>query len=173
MRRSSVAVVESATQLLNVAEWAYATGEAYDIRVLLLPPRAAPTMRQMNRVVEFIDDLGLEIHRLTVRSRTPQALVGGARAATALAGAERLILGDPFSRFVQTLLPLTESQDVVVVDDGTATWEFARCIDAGKPLLRWGVPLRGTERRAQRATRFFAPSPTRPLTVFSCLNDAA
>jgi hypothetical protein len=62
---------------------------------------------------------------------------------------------------------------VVVVDDGTATWEFARCVDAGRPLVRWGVPLAGAERRASRATRFYSPSPSRRITVFSCLNDAA
>jgi hypothetical protein len=33
--------------------------------------------------------------------------------------------------------------------------------------------LRRAERRATRATRFFAPGPRRRLTVFSCLNDAA
>jgi len=173
MKRSSIAVVESATQLLNVAEWAHATGEAGEIRVLVLPPRDAHTVRQVSRVTDFVLDLGLEIHRLPVRTRTPAAVLGSARVASALATADRLIVGDPFSRFVQTLLPLAEPRDVVVVDDGTATWEFARCIDAGKPLVRWGMPLRGPERRARRATRFFAPSPNRQLTVFSCLNDAA
>ena len=173
VKRSTVAVVESATQLLNVAEWAYVTNEAFDMKVLVLPPRDAHTVRQLNRVADFIDGLGLELHQHTVRSRTPGAVVGAAQVARALAGAERLIVGDPFSRMLQTLLPLAEPRDVVVVDDGTATWEFARCVNAGKPLVRWGVPLRGAERWASRATRFFSPSPTRQLTVFSCLNDAA
>ena len=173
LRRSSVAVVESATQLLNVAEWAHATSEGFDMTVLVLPPRDAHSVRQLNRVADFIDGLGLELHQYGVRNRTPGAAVGAAQVARALAGAERLIVGDPFSRLLQTLLPLAEPSDVVVVDDGTATWEFARCVNAGKPLVRWGIPLRGPERRAARATRFFSPSPSRQLTVFSCLNDAA
>ncbi len=173
MRRSTVAVVESATQLLNVAEWAHATGEGFDMKVLVLPPRDSHTVRQLSRVADFIDGLGLELHLYGVRNRTPGALVGAAQVAFALSGAERLIVGDPFSRLLQSLLPLADASDVVVVDDGTATWEFARCVNAGKPLVRWGVPLRGAERRASGATRFFSPSPRRHLTVFSCLNDAA
>src|SRR5581483_6258509 len=106
----------------------------------------------LGRGADFVAELGLEIQRLPVRTRTPAAVVGSARVAQALAAADRLIVGDPFSRFVQTLLPLAQPRDVVVVDDGTATWEFARCVDAGKPLVRWGMPLRGPERRAGRAT---------------------
>jgi len=126
LRRSSVAVVESATQLLNVAEWAHATSEGFDMTVLVLPPRDAHSVRQLNRVADFIDGLGLELHQYGVRNRTPGAAVGAAQVARALAGAERLIVGDPFSRLLQTLLPLAEPSDVVVVDAGTATWEFAR-----------------------------------------------
>ena len=173
IKRSTVAIVESATQLLNVAEWAHATKEAFDMKVLVLSPRDAHTVRQINRVADLIDGLGLEIHQYGVRSRTPGAVVGAGRVALALSAADRLIVGDPFSRMLQTLLPLTDPSGVVVVDDGTATWEFARCVNAGKPLVRWGVPLRGAERRAHRATRFFSPSPYRQLTVFSCLNDSA
>jgi hypothetical protein len=173
VRKSSLALAESATQLLNVAEWAFVNGEAHDMAVLVLAPKDAQTVRQMNRVADLISDLGLDLRILPVRTRTPAAAAGIATVMAGMAGADRLIVGDPFSRFVQTLLPMTDSRDVVVVDDGTATWEFAKCIDAGNPLVRWGVPLSGAERRATRATRFFSPSPTRQVTVFSCLNDAA
>jgi len=59
----------------------------------------------------------------------------------------------------------------VVVDDGTATWEFVACLDAGKPLVRWNVPLERAEPRSHRATRFYSARHRR-LTVFSCLCDA-
>ena len=36
MRKSTLALVESATQLLNVAEWAHATREADDMTVVVL-----------------------------------------------------------------------------------------------------------------------------------------
>jgi hypothetical protein len=172
MRKSALAIVESATQLLNVAEWAYASGEADDMTVSVLPPRDGHTVRQLNRVRELIADLGLDVRIHPVRTRTPAAARGVARLLGMMSRADRLIVGDPFSRFIQTLLPAATASDVVVVDDGTATWEFAKCIDAGEPLVRWGVPLAGVERRATRAGRFYSPSPTRQLTVFSCLNDA-
>jgi hypothetical protein len=173
VKRSSLALVESATQLLNVAEWAYVNGDAIDTTVLVLAPEDPRTVRQINRVRDLVADLGLELHVLGVRRRRPGALIAAGRALTAVACADRLIVGDPFSRYVQTLLPATDARDVVVVDDGTATWEFAKCIDAGKPLVRWGTPISGPERRATRAGRFYSPSVDRALTVFSCLNDAA
>ena len=173
MRRSSLALVESATQLLNVAEWAYASGEADDVTVCVLPPRDAHTVRQMARVAELVSGLGLELATYPVRSRTPAAALATARVLHAMSRTRRLIVGDPFSRYIQTLLPSVSAPQIVVVDDGTATWEFAKCIDAGAPLVRWEVPLAGAERRATRAGRSFSPSPTRELTVFTCLNDAA
>lgn len=173
MRRSSVALVESATQLLNVAEWAYASGEADDVSVCILPPRDKHTIRQMARVADLVGDLGLELHTYPVRTRTPAAVTGTARVLRAMSRAGRLIVGDPFSRYIQTLLPSITAPQVVVVDDGTATWEFAKCINAGAPLVRWEVPLAGAERRATRAGRLYSPSPTRELTVFTCLDDAA
>ncbi len=173
MRRSSLALVESATQLLNVAEWAYASGEADDVAVCVLPPRDKHTVRQMARVTDLVGDLGLAVTFHPVRTRTPAALTGTARVLNAMSRARRLIVGDPFSRYIQTLLPAISAPQIVVVDDGTATWEFAQCLDAGAPLVRWEVPLAGAERRAARATRLYSPSPTRELTVFTCLNDAA
>ena len=41
-----------------------------------------------------------------------------------LTKATRLVVGDPFSRFVQAVLALADVAEVVVVDDGTATISF-------------------------------------------------
>jgi hypothetical protein len=169
---STLALVESATQLLNVAEWAHARGEADGLRVAVLAPRHEHTVRQIARVAEQVAGLGLDVRNYPVRTRGLGVLSAGLRVMREMTRAQRLVVGDPFSRFIQTLLPLAQADDVVIVDDGTATWEFARCIDAAKPLVRWGVPLSGPETRAARAGRLLSPSVTRELTVFSCLAEA-
>ena len=63
----------------------------------------------------------------------------------------------------------------MVVDDGTATWEFADCIAAGRPLERWRVAGTSASRgkRATRATTRFTPSPQCSLIVFTCLPSGA
>jgi hypothetical protein len=172
MNRSTLALVESPTQLLNVAEWAYASGEAADVAIAVLAPKDAHTRQQLRRVGELIRPLALAPIVYPVRTRSAGALTGTSRLTVRVARARRLVLGDPFSRFIQTLLPASRASEIVVVDDGTATWEFTRCVNAGRPLVRWGVPVVGAERRAARATRLLSPSAERELTVFSCLNDA-
>jgi hypothetical protein len=172
MTPRTVALVESATQLLNVFEWAYSSGETDGLRILVLAPRDRHTVRQIARVADLAAGLGAEIGCYPVRTPTPGAIIGAARVLRDIAGAQQLVIGDPFSRFIQTMLPATRAEHVVVVDDGTATWEFAKCIDAAKPLVRWNVPLSGPESRASRATRLLSPSESRALTVFSCLRDA-
>jgi hypothetical protein len=171
--RGTLALVESATQLLNVAEWAYAGGETADLLIAVLAPGDKRTVQQINRVAELVRELDVPIRTHSVRTARPGTVAGIVSVTRALARAERLVIGDPFSRFIQTVLPVAAAaDDVVVVDDGTATWEFVKCIDAGRPLVRWGVPLSGAEPRASRAGRLLSPSLTRALTVFSCLDDA-
>jgi hypothetical protein len=46
-------------------------------------------------------------------------------------------MGDPFSRYVQLLITITRAQDLVVVDDGTATMEFVSQLARGERLVRW------------------------------------
>jgi hypothetical protein len=171
MSKRTIALVESPTQLLNVAEWAYATGHCDGLRVAVLAPRDRHTVRQLDAVGELVAAIGLDVRAYPVRSRSAGAATGLVRALRDVARAERLVIGDPFSRFIQTLLPTAGADEVVVVDDGTATWEFARCIDAAEPLLRWGASPSGPSTRAARAARLLSPSLTRRLTVFSCLAD--
>jgi hypothetical protein len=47
------------------------------------------------------------------------------------------VLGDPFSRLVQALLPLSRAREITVVDDGTATMEFTELLTRGDRLVRW------------------------------------
>jgi hypothetical protein len=171
MTPRTVALVESATQLLNVAEWAYAEAQTDGLRIDVLAPRDRHTVRQIARVADLVTGLDVEIRVHPVRRPAVAAVLGAARALGDIARAPQLVIGDPFSRFIQTLLPSARAEHVVVVDDGTATWEFAACIRAAKPLVRWQVPLSGAERRATRATRLLSPSRSRALTVFSCLQE--
>lgn len=172
MNRTTLALIESATQLLNLAEWAYATCETDDVEVAVLAPPDPQTVHQIGQVSELLGEFGIPIRMLPVRTRTPAALTGTVQALRGLARARRLVIGDPFSRFIQTLLPAATATQVVIVDDGTATWEYAACIDAGRPLVRWDVAPGRIEARAVRARRLLSPSSRRQVTVFSCLSSS-
>jgi hypothetical protein len=54
-----------------------------------------------------------------------------------LSGVERLIIGDPFSGVLQVVMSISRAREVIVVDDGTATFEFARQWMTGEHLARW------------------------------------
>ena len=61
-----------------------------------------------------------------------------ARRLSLVAGeAKLLLIGDPFSRYLQLLLSMARRCDVVVVDDGTATMEFTAQLARGERLVRW------------------------------------
>ncbi len=172
-RPYTLALVESATQLLNAAEWAHAAGETTGTRIVVLAPRDQHTVRQIERVADVVRDLGLDLRCYAVRERGTGALAGTARVLADIRTARRLVIGDPFSRYIQTVLPLSPADEVVVVDDGTATWEYVSCVDNGKPLVRWHLPLRRREARAERARRLLSPGGSlREISVFSCLRDA-
>ncbi len=168
----SLALVESATQLLNVVEWAHATGEHGDLRVAVLCPKDSPTRSQLEQVADLARGAGLDVDLVNIRALGSGGMLGGVRLTRSLAAARRVVLGDPFSGLIQTLLPFVRADEIVVVDDGTATWEFASCIDRGAPLVRWRLDPEGASSRAARATRLLSPSTSRTLTVFSCLDGA-
>jgi hypothetical protein len=98
--------------------------------------------------------------------------VQAARVLGEVSRARRLVLGDPFSRYIHTMLPAAGAEHVVIVDDGTATWDYARCIDRGEPLVRWSRPAGSAKPHAVRATRLLSPSEFRDIDVFSCLRRA-
>lgn len=168
----TLAVVEAATQLLNVIEWAQVSGAVGDLRVIVLPPHDRYSLRQNAAVGRLATDLGIALEERRVRVKHPSAISEGARVARAISGAQRLVLGDPFSGYLQTMLPMARADEVVVVDDGTATWEFTACIDAGSPLHRWRATRPSSVTRAARATRLLSPSAQRRLTMFTCLQGA-
>ncbi|MFM9589038.1 hypothetical protein ACKI1J_06735 [Streptomyces scabiei] len=147
----TLAFVESPVQLLNVLEWAHAhaLGTPEDpgagpfrrggagLTLVVLSPNDPMTRGQLRRMAELARDEGHDVRWEEARGGTaaPFRTVGGL--APLLRAASRIVLGDPFSRYVQLLLTITRARDVVVVDDGTATMEFVSQLARGERLVRW------------------------------------
>ncbi len=172
MRFQTLALVESATQLINAAEWAHDSGEDGATNIMVLAPNDAESVRQINGVADDARASGLSVVVVPVRAKRPSAPMFGARVLAAVARARQLVIGDPFSRYIHTLLPAARADHVVIVDDGTATWDYAACIESGAPLMRWTRPSSTARPHAVRATRLLTPNPQRSIDVFTCLRDA-
>jgi hypothetical protein len=172
VRFRTLALVESATQLINAAEWAHDSGEDGTTNIVVLAPTDPESVRQIHGVAAAARASGLPVVVLPVRAKRPAAPLFGARVLAAVARAGQLVVGDPFSRYIHALLPAAHADQVVIVDDGTATWDYAACIESGAPLERWTRPSADPRPNAIRATRLLTPSPRRSIDVFTCLRDA-
>ncbi|WP_062207247.1 hypothetical protein [Streptomyces sp. NBRC 109706] len=170
----TLAFAESPVQLLNILEWARGA-RAERCTLVVLPPRDPTTRGQLRRMAGLATESGHEV-------RWQEARGGAAaptRALAALAGplrrARRLVIGDPFSRYLQLLLSLTRPRDVVVVDDGTATMEFVSQLADGERLVRWHRPAaRGAAGLlfapvARRAVHRLRPGAGRTVEVFTAM----
>ncbi|MFD4522703.1 hypothetical protein ACFWP7_01930 [Streptomyces sp. NPDC058470] len=168
----TLALVENPLQLLNVLEWALGEHdgapdpEGCEAAVLL--PRDPATRHQLGVMARLARAEGIGVGLYDIRRvpvgfpRVPAALV------SKLAGAERLVIGDPFSRMFQRLLPAARTRDFVLVDDGTATLELSRSLLAGSPPpVRWHR-RRPASAAAARVARRVAPEGGGHLEVFSC-----
>ncbi|MFH8568949.1 hypothetical protein [Streptomyces sp. NPDC017993] len=133
---STLAFVESPVQLLNVLEWAH-TAQAEALTVVVLSPHDPMTRGQLRRMAELARDEGHTVRWEEARGgpSAPVRTIGGLT--PLLRRARRVVIGDPFSRYVQLLLTLTRARDLVVVDDGTATMEFIGQLARGERLVRW------------------------------------
>ncbi|BBA99680.1 hypothetical protein RVR_6403 [Actinacidiphila reveromycinica] len=165
----AVALVESPVQLLNVLEWAHvrppaAPGErAEPLTVVVLSP-ADPTSRgQLRRMAELARDEGALVRWYEARGGRGGLLRTAFALAPTLIRVRRLVIGDPFSRLVQVLLPLCRARDITVVDDGTATMEFTEILARRGKLVRWH---RSGKRRSPADVAFgaFARGARRRLT---------
>lgn len=134
---STLAFVESPVQLLNVLEWAHAHAPGAGLTLVVLSPTDPMTRGQLRRMAELAREDGHEVRWEEARGgpAAPFHTIGGL--AGMLRKAERVVLGDPFSRYVQLLLTITKAADLVVVDDGTATMEFVAQLARGERLVRW------------------------------------
>jgi hypothetical protein len=178
--RSSMALVESPAQLLNVLEWAHTTGTTGDsLSLVVLAPRLELSRLQLRRMAAIARTLGFAVHWHEPRlggastARTVRSLAGN------LSGVTRLILGDPFSGVMQVVVSISRPSEVVIVDDGTATLEFARQWAAGEDLVRWHTRRTPAQRRqimdfargqlAYSARRRMAPESGCCLSIFTCM----
>ncbi|MGI5457328.1 hypothetical protein ACQEWB_30005 [Streptomyces sp. CA-249302] len=173
---STLAFVESPVQLLNVLEWAHAHAPGAGLTLVVLSPTDPMTRGQLRRMAELAREEGHEVRWEEARGGpgAPFQTIGGLTGR--LRRADRVVLGDPFSRYVQLLLTITKARDLVVVDDGTATMEFVAQLARGERLVRWH--RKGGRPGARdllfapvsaRARHRLTPSDKRRVTVFSSM----
>ncbi|MGX2995057.1 hypothetical protein JNUCC64_12280 [Streptomyces sp. JNUCC 64] len=151
-----------------------------ELTVVVLSPGDPMSRGQLRRMAELARDEGHRVRWEEARGGTtaPFRTVGGL--APLLRGAARIVIGDPFSRYVQLLLTLTRAPELVVVDDGTATMEFVSQLAGGERLVRWHrrggrpaprdllfAPVSGSARRR------LTPAHGRAVEVFSAMPIAA
>ncbi|MEU6574949.1 hypothetical protein [Streptomyces sp. NPDC046805] len=138
----TLAFVESPVQLLNVLEWAHsptpgALAPGAGLTLVVLSPNDPMTRGQLRRMAELARDEGHEVRWEEARGGTVAPFRTIVGLTPLLRRARRVVMGDPFSRYVQLLLTITSAEDLVVVDDGTATMEFVAQLARGERLVRW------------------------------------
>ncbi|MDK1472715.1 hypothetical protein QNO07_04615 [Streptomyces sp. 549] len=199
-----LAFVESPVQLLNVLEWSHlqhggqpagkrqpgpgagpsvhteagpAARPGPPLTVVVLPPHDPMTRGQLRRMAQLARDEGHRVEWAQARGgalaplRTVSALVRPLRRAA------RIVIGDPFSRYVQLLLAMSDPDvAVTVVDDGTATMEFVNQLAQGdRHLVRWHRKGAGGARAlafapvSAAARRRLTAGGARPVEVFSAM----
>ncbi|MBD0711107.1 MULTISPECIES: hypothetical protein [unclassified Streptomyces] len=143
--------------------------------VVVLSPTDPMSRGQLRRMAQLARDEGLTVHWQEARggrgalARTLRELAGPLRAA------DRVIIGDPFSRYVQLLLTLFGPRHLTVVDDGTATMEFAAQLSRGERLVRWHRKGNRGPRElvlapvTSLARRRLAPAGRRTVEIFTSL----
>ncbi len=181
----TLALVESPAQLLNVFEWSHQTGADLERQTtVVLAPGNQVSRAQLRRTAELGADAGHHLRWVEPRQDARAAVRSVVSLAAELRGVDRLVVGDPFSGVIQLLLGVVRVREVVVVDDGTATIEFARLWAAGEDLVRWhGSPLGGHRRRIASLARrrigadsgcrisLFTAMPVQPADLPQLRND--
>lgn len=157
--------------------------EAGRPHIIVLPPTDPMSRGQLRRVAGIARDEGHSVHWQEARGGSGSPLGALAALSAAVRRAERIVVGDPFSRLVQLLLVPARAAELVVVDDGTATMEFMAQLGRGERLRRWHrtgggalsrvrelvyAPVSGTARRrltprGGRAMEVFTSMPVAPL----------
>jgi hypothetical protein len=137
MTTDTLGLVESPAQFLHLLEWCYAEGASDRTTAIVLAPQQTHAIAQLRELAAFAAEEGVEVEWREPR-RSAAAFAGTVRALWGPVGkARRLVIGDPFSGLIQTLLPAARAQQLIVVDDGTATMEFAAQYAGTDALRRW------------------------------------
>lgn len=135
--QGALALVESPAQLLNVIELAQHEDDLAGLKIAVLAPVAGLTRIQLRSMIVLARDAGNAVSWHEPRlgglavARSVRALAGE------LGGIRRLVVGDPYSGVIQVIISVSKLSEVTIVDDGTATLEFARQWVAGEQLSRW------------------------------------
>lgn len=137
MNRDTLGLVESPAQLLHLIEWCYAEGTADRTRAVVLAPTQPTAITQLRALSDFAAEEGMAMVWAEPRRSALAFAATLRRLWSEVGAARRLVLGDPFSGLIQSVLPATKAQQIVVVDDGTATMEFAAQYTASGALRRW------------------------------------
>lgn len=149
----AVALVESPAQLVNAAEWA--SQNAARTRLVTLGPTPARTRFQMHRVAEVLRAHGFDHLWAEARGPLPVRCRDLAHVAALVQAADIVVIGDPYSGIIQSLVAARpRPPHVVVVDDGTATIRYAEQWASGAELRRWHLDV------SPRAARVLAPRVT-------------
>lgn len=177
--QGALALVESPAQLLNVIELAQLEDDLVGLKIAVLAPVAVPTRTQLRSMIPLAREAGHTVSWQEPRlgglavARSLRALAGE------LAGVRRLVVGDPYSGVVQAIISVTKLSEVTIVDDGTATLEFARQWVAGEHLSRWHRVATPSQRRQITALardqvsgtvrRRLSPQSGCRLRLFTCM----
>ena len=177
MTRDTLGLVESPAQFLHLLEWCYAEGASDRTRAVVLAPRQPHATAQLRELAEFAAEEGLDVEWREPRT-SATAFAGAVRQLwRPVATARRLVIGDPFSGLIQTLLPASRAQQLVVVDDGTATMEFAAQYASSGALRRWDSRASAMDLPrsvlGQQARRILAGGKLRLFTVMPILGVPA
>lgn len=167
-----LALVESPAQLLNVVEWSELHGCSAELWIDILAPERPRSRRQLINVSELVADTGVRIRWHETRSN-PLAAVRVLRSVTSeLRKVDRLIIGDPFSGLTQLLVTLSGAREFVVVDDGSATIEFAELMGHESELVRWhrrGQASSISRRLGAAAGRRLSPAAGASVELFTAM----
>lgn len=155
MTTDTLALVESPAQFLHVLEWCHVEGSAERTHLAVLAPTDRTTISQLRSMADFAEEEGITLSWQAPRVSALSRLRTLAGLRPVVAGARRLVIGDPFSGMIQALLPFARPGEVVVVDDGTATLEFAAQLVGGEPLRRWHAGLAAARAPLARHARSF------------------
>lgn len=161
----TLALVESPAQLLNAVEWAYTTQTPRlraKVNIAQVAPTNERTRTQMKAVAAEATDAGFQVGWIEARASLRHRLRALRDFATLVAQADRLVIGDPYSGMIHTLLNVARDPGIVVVDDGTATMRYAEQWASDAPLVRWHERRRSaaamaTGTRAQRLLGHHSP----------------
>jgi hypothetical protein len=174
--RRAIAFVESPVQLLNVLEWARSGATGDELTVVVLSPTDPMSRGQLRRMAELARDEGHTVRWQEARGGAGAPLKTVRELAPLLRRSGRIVIGDPFSRYVQLLLTLVSGKRLTVVDDGTATMEFVGQLARGERLVRWH--RRGGSRGPRElvlapvtaaARRRLTPTAARSVEVFTSM----